>query len=787
MALSEPNDAREQFPGGLNLPQPGLHESEWLSVTLYSIGDAVIATNTSGCVTFMNPVAESLTGWSDKEAAGQPLDVIFNIINEDTRQTVESPVPKALREGVVVGLANHTLLIARDGTERPIDDSAAPIRNAAGQVAGVVLVFRDISERKVHERALLDALQYAQSILLTLREPFLVLGKDLRVVSANRAFYQTFQVTQENTEGCRFDELGTGQWNIPRLRQLLEEVLPEDHTFEDFVVEQHFPAIGSRIMLLNARRIRKPNDHAELILLAIEDVTERRAWERRLSESEIRYRRLFEAARDGILLLDADTMVITDANPYMSELLGYTLEQFKGKELWEIGLFQDKTESLRAVQQLREADYVRYENLPLQNAHGQIQEVEFICNIYQEDYHAVAQCNIRDITERKRMERQIEQQARDLADLNRRKDEFVAMLSHELRNPMAPIFNALQLIGQEGGENTLQREARGVIDRQMRHLSRLVDDLLEVARITTGRIHLHLERVNLNGIIERAVERVRPLIERRKQNLSVTLIEQVVWLDADSTRMEQVLGNLLTNASKYNDAGGKIWLTVEVPDGHVVIRVQDNGIGMAPDLLPHIFDLFTQADKSLDRSEGGLGIGLALAKNLVELHQGMIKVHSDGIGRGSEFTVRLPLDRSSGGLDESIPRQRKVSDTKSLRILVVDDNVDAAKMAAMLLRSWGHEVRTANDGPSALQRARGFHPHVVLLDIGLPDMDGYEVARHIRRDANLKGVRLIAVTGYGQDSDRQRAKEAGFDVHMVKPVEHTDLKKLLDDVQPLAE
>ncbi len=760
-----------------------MQTAHWLNVTLHSIGDAVIATDAEARVTFMNPVAEALTGWTAEDAAGVPLDTVFHIVNEATRRTVESPVAKALREGVVVGLANHTLLLARDGTERPIDDSAAPIRDEAGQVAGVVLVFRDITERYRHEQEVRDASEYAQNILATLRESFLVLDRDLRVVSANACFYQTFHVSPETTEGRLVYELGSGQWDIPALRTLLEELLPQNHEFNDFEVEHTFPDIGRKNMRLNARRVRKPGNHSELILLAIEDVTDGWLAQYQLVISEQRYRRLFETAKDGILILDAGTMAVVDANPYMSELLGYSREDFEGRQLWEIGLFRDKSESEAAVRTLRAERYLRYEDLPLKSEGGKVQEVDIIANVYQEDGHQVAQCNIRDITERRQLERQIQTQARELADAGRRKDEFLAMLSHELRNPMAPIFSALHLIGQLDGENKLQREARGVVERQVRHLSRLVDDLLEVSRITTERIRLHTERVDVRGVVQRAVERVQPLVERREQTLSVALPDGPLWLQADATRLEQIIGNLLHNASKYNDAGGQVWLTVEGQDdaegtsAHAVLRVRDDGIGMAPDVRPHVFDLFTQADKSLDRAEGGLGIGLALVKNLVELHRGTVEAHSEGIGRGSEFVVRLPL--ADGRAPEHAPPQPAATTAGPLRVLVVDDSEDAARMSAMLLRSWGHEVRVAHDGPAALERAAGFHPHVILLDIGLPGMDGYEVARHVRQNPHLTGTRLVAVTGYGQDTDRRRSEEAGFDVHLVKPVEPSALKELL--------
>lgn len=913
MIDSDPTKPTDSDPG-LNLPKtPTSIEAQWLSVTLYSIGDAVIATDNKSNVTFMNPVAETLTGWSSNDAVGQPLANVFNIINEATRKAVESPVTKALREGVVVGLADHTLLIARDGTERPIDDSAAPIRNGQGQVAGVVLVFRDISERKLHEQAIQGALDYAQNILRTLHEPFLVLDKDLRIVTTSDAFCQTFKVDSQHIQGQLIFDLGNGQWNIPKLRDLLLNILPENHSFDEFEVEHDFPSIGKRIMLLNARRIKKPGDHSEQILLAIEDATERLLLARKLHISEQRYRRLFESARDGILILDAGSMTVIDANPFMTELLGYSASEFQGKHLWEIGLFKDKTQSLAAVQQLKDTGYVRYEDLPLESDQGSLREVEFICNTYPEDGYLVAQCNIRDITERKKQElalRKSEEQyrtlftsidegfcivqmifdeqdkpidyrfiqtnpafesqtglvnaqgktmrqllpehesfwfetygrialtgessrfehraegllryfdvyafrhgdpqnrqvailfnditsriqmqdtisdhARSLADMHRRKDEFLAMLSHELRNPLAPILSALQLIKYDDQQhNTLQQEARGVIHRQVNHLSKLVDDLLEVSRITTGRIHLHLEQVDINSIIERSIERVQPLITRAEQQLTVTKADDVLWVKGDTLRLEQAFGNLLTNASKYSHNRGRIWIDASASDGQVIIQLRDEGVGIAAEQLLDIFDLFTQADKSLDRSQGGLGIGLALAKNLIEMHHGTLVAQSDGLEKGSTFTMTLPLSQTVGSdLEPDVPSEDD-SQIHALRVLVVDDNMDGAKMSAMLLQAWGHKTRFAYDGKSALELAKRFAPQVILLDLGLPDMDGYEVARRIRKDPALKQIQLVAITGYGQQSDRQRTTEAGFDAHMVKPVEHDALRKMLADIKPV--
>ena len=351
-------------------PSPASQEPEWCRVTLASIGDAVITTDINGGATFLNPVAQSLTGWTLEEAAGQPLDRVFRIINEESRQPVESPAVRALREGVVVGLANHSLLIAKDGTERPIDDSAAPIRNDKGEVAGVVLVFRDISERKRQEQHIRNALTYSDNVIATMREPFLVLDKTLRVQSANRAFYQTFHTEKEETEGRFIYDLGNGQWNIPRLRSLLEGILSNSHPIHDYDVEHDFPAIGKKIMLLNANRFESVNSQPDLILLAIEDITERKRAEIAVHTSEVRYRRLFQTAKDGILILDANSLKIIDANPFMTELLGYAHDEFLGKELWEIGLFGDEPASQAAYHELQEKGYIRYDHLPLKTKNG---------------------------------------------------------------------------------------------------------------------------------------------------------------------------------------------------------------------------------------------------------------------------------------------------------------------------------------------------------------------------------------------------------------------------------
>ncbi len=756
--------------------------SAWWRVALASIGDAVITADVNGGVTFLNPVAESVTGWKLAEATGVPLESVFRIIAEKGRQPVESPTVRALREGLVVGLANHTLLISKDGTERPIDNSAAPIRNDKGEVAGVVLVFRDVSERRQQELKVQDALAYAENIIATVRESLIVLDKNLRIQTANQTFYQTFHVSKENTENARLFDLGNRQWDIPELRTLLEEILPHNHSFQGFEVEHDFPTLGRRVMLLNARRFVPMNSMPELILLAIEDVTERKRAEAQMKENELRYRRLFETAKDGILILDARTGRITDANPFMSELLGYSHDELRDKELWQIGLFKDAEANRAVYRLLHDRGHVRYDHLPLENRSGQSVDVEFVSNVYQENSKSVIQCNIRDITAHRQLER-VKLQAEASADMHRRKDEFLAMLSHELRNPLAPIMNAVHLLRlEQGSENPIQQQARTIIERQVGQLSHLVNDLLEISRITTGRIHLHQERVAVSGVVERAVETARPLIDQRRHELTVSLPPEPIWLYADAARLEQVVVNLLTNAAKYTNEGGRIWLTVEQEGDMAVLRVRDTGVGIASELLPRIFDLFTQAERSLDRSQGGLGIGLALVQRLVEMHGGTVGV-SSALGHGSEFVVRLPMASASPPPSSSSSAETAPPTGKGCRILVVDDNRDVTESVALLLRALGHDVRTAHDGPTALEAALDYRPEVVLLDIGLPGLDGFEVAKRMRRQPALKNTVLVAMTGYGQEADRQRSREAGFDHHLVKPADFGKIQQILATVK----
>jgi PAS domain S-box-containing protein len=362
----------------------------------------------------------------------------------------------------------------------------------------------------------------------------------------------------------------------------------------------------------------------------------------------------------------------------------------------------------------------------------------------------------------------------ELREADRRKDEFLAMLAHELRNPLAPIRSGLEIMSMDQSDH---HEIIQLMQEQVEHVVRLVDDLLDVSRVVRGRIELRRESVEVAAVVRRSVKAVQRLVEGRNQELAVSMPQEPIWLTADPVRIVQVLENLLNNASKYSDAGTRIDLSVERQGGEAVIQVHDTGMGIEPELLPHIFDLFTQSPRSLDRSQGGLGIGLTLTQRLVEMHDGTISASSEGPGKGSTFTVRLPVTEKAA---RPARNAKETHAAPGRRILIVDDNVGAAHMLSLLLAELDHEVvETANDGPTALERIEAMRPEVILLDIGLPGMDGYDVAREIRSKPDYDEVLLVCLTGYGQYEDRLKSKEAGFDLHLVKPPSLAQIKEVL--------
>ncbi|MFO0887774.1 MAG: response regulator [Isosphaeraceae bacterium] len=545
-------------------------------------------------------------------------------------------------------------------------------------------------------------------------------------------------------------------------------------------------ARANRLLLreVSARR------HAEEQLRQLNDDLERRVAERTdelvqvntaLSESERRLRLALKASRTEVWTWE----LATDRFTWSDE--SETLRTFR------LGASAGKLERFRQL--VHEDDRGRvFEALqdaisrgaPYQCEFRMVRpdgEVRWVTNLgvvqYDEARQPAAMIGtITDVTDRKRAEEALRQ-------ADRRKDQFLATLAHELRGPLAPLRTGLHVLGNSP-EPAVSARIRDMMERQLSHMVRLIDDLLDVSRITSDKFTLQKQCVSLQEVTETAVEASRPLIEASGHHLTIASPEEPVWLVADPTRLAQLISNLLTNAAKYTPEAGRIGLASSTEGGDVVIRVSDTGLGIPPAMLDRVFEMFTQVNRTLDRAQGGLGVGLALVKRVVELHGGTIAAESPGVGMGTTFTVRIPLVEVPPSLREPPSMPGPVSaghSTACRRVLVVDDNVDSAQTLTTLLQLSGHETRTAHDGPDALEVAHSFRPEVVFLDIGLPRMDGYEVARRLRADGSLGGVVLVALTGWGSEEDKRKSREAGFDFHLTKPVEHTALVRIIDGVR----
>ncbi len=779
-------------------------QREQLRVTLASIGDAVIVTDTAGHVTFLNPVAEALTGWPAHEAAGQPVSRVFPIINEETRRPAEDPIQKVLRDGLTVGLANHTVLLSRDGRETPIDDSAAPIRGERGEVAGVVMVFRDVTEAR---RAVEDRLHLA-AIVESSDDAIISMDLDGIIVSWNQAAERLYGYPAAEVVG-----------------KALTIMVPPDHPDELPALMERIKQ-GERVEHFETSRVRKdgsrfdvsltisPVRNAEGKIVGASKIA-RDVTARKRQEAALRF--LAQASSLLAELLDVTSTlskVASLAVPQFADWCAVDLLDSEGTlqrvavahadaakvalahdlhhryppdpaapvGVWNVlrtgksELRSDLDALIGATVQdaglrdlLNQLGVRSYIGVPLTARGRPFGVVTFVNAESGRRFDPEDLRFAEDFAHRAAIAIENARLYAALKEGDRRKDEWIAMLAHELRNPLAPIRNALQIFSMPDAPEAARVQARQMTERQLRHMVRLVDDLLDVSRIMRGKIELRKEPVDLASIIARGVETAQPLIDARGQELRVTVAPEPIPLEADPDRLAQVVANLLHNAAKFSERGKPIWLNAERQDDEAVIRVRDEGTGIAPELLPHVFDLFVQGDRSIERSEGGLGIGLTVVRKLVELHGGTISARSAGPGRGSEFIIRLPGVRAAPPAAPSPPRAAEAVSVPR-RILVVDDNIDGAESLALMLRVLGHNVVLAHDGAEALRVAEAYRPDVVILDIGLPGMNGYDVARHLRERPATAQALLVAVTGYGQDEDRRRSEQAGFDEHLTKPV-----------------
>ena len=1021
-----------------------VNPDDLLRVTLASIGDALVTTDADGRVTYLNPVAEELTGRTNDDARGRPLADVFRILNEFSRAAVDGPAERALREGVAVRLADHTLLTARDGTERPIDASAAPIRDADGATVGVVLVFRDVTERRDRERALAASEARKAAVFEAALDGIVTIDHAGDVLEWNPAAERIFGFTADEARGRELAELivppafrdahrrglahyletgegpvlnrrlelsavrkdGTefpvelsitpiggdgpptfigsirdigdrvraaadlraseergrlaldsadlGAWNIDpadeslttdarfrtivhgtpaplsyeqafarihpddrdRVREAVAAATDPEHPVP-YAVEYrvvHPDGTVRRVSAKGRANFTGEDDARSLSSFdgTVADVTDRHRTLEAVRESERRFAAAVRAVSSLIWTNDPEGKM-RGGQPGWSAFTGQTRDEYEGYgwsnavhpedarptiDAWEeavaekrtfefehrlrrhdgeyrtctiravpvldgageirewVGVHTDVTEQRRAEAALRENEakfrlmadsipqlawtagpdgHIDWYNrrwyeytgttpeqmegwgwqsvhepntlprvleswrrsldrgepfemvFPLRAADGTYRPFLTRCNpLRGEDGAVLAWFGTNtDVSEQERTQQELRRVAAQLSEADRRKDEFLATLAHELRNPLAPIRSGLEVLRLGGDDAAAVAAVRETMERQAAQMTRLIDDLLDVSRITRGKLILRRERVELADVVRSAVEAVRPAVDGAGHDLTVSLPDDPVVLDADAARLAQVFTNLLGNAAKYTPPGGRITLSATVDDGDepgLELRVRDSGPGIPASKRETVFGMFTQLDRDAgEDGYSGLGIGLTMVQSLVEMHGGTVSCERPESGTGGDFRVRLPLPAAAPPADPAVPGA-DVPDAAPAarhRVLVVDDNTAAAKMLAMLVRMRGHEVRTAHDGLEAVAAAEEFRPALVLMDLGMPNLNGYEAARRIRERRWGADMTLVALTGWGQDEDRRRTAEAGFDRHLVKPAEPAALQEVL--------
>jgi PAS domain S-box-containing protein len=933
-------------------------QREWFEVTLASIGDAVITTDLEARVTYLNPVAEEMTGWTLRDASGKALQDVFQIVNEDTRKPAENPIERVLETGRIVGLANHTSLIARDGNEVAIEDSAAPIRDPKGVVSGAVMVFHDVTRRRKAERALRASEERLRAVFAQAAVGIATADFDGRFQEANQKFCAILGYPLEELRGRTFLELthpDDVQPTRTQVQRLIDGAIPSYSLVKRYVRKDGKPVWSSTSVTL----LRDESGSATQFIGIIEDITERKLAE----ELQARLAAVVEFSDDAIITKTLDG-IITTWNPGAQRIFGYTATEAIGNPVTMLIPENQLDEEPTILNRLRRGERIDHYETTRRRKDGTIVFVSLTVSPLKDATGKVIGASkiARDITHQKRAEQILRDQANVLAllettgkaigskldlkkvlqtvtdvatqlsgakfgaffynvtndqgeslllytlsgapreafekfglprntpifhptftgqgvvrsgditrdprygtmaphhgmpnghlpvrsylatsviartgevlgglffghpdpdvfneaserlvigvaaqaavamdnarlyeaaqrelesreraeealrETDRRKDEFLATLAHELRNPLAPIRQAAMISQSPSATDEAKHWSHEVISRQVKHMSLLLDDLLDVSRITRGTLALRIEMTELATIVDAAIEQARPLIDAKHHELEKRLPPSAVRFAGDPLRLAQILSNLLTNAAKYTDPRGKIRLDATADASEVTIKVTDTGVGLAAEAIPSVFTMFSQVKGTEDRSEGGLGIGLALAKGLMSLHGGTIEAASGGIGRGSEFTVRLPRRTVPETGTRDTPVELAAGARPVRRVLIADDNCDAAESLAMLIRLDGHEVTVGANGIEALELVDGVDPEVALLDIGMPGLDGYEVARRIRANPRHAGVVLVAVTGWGQESDKARARDAGFDLHFTKPIEPDTLLALL--------
>lgn len=761
-------------------------ERERLQAAFSSIGDGVIVCDQNLSVIYLNPVSERLTGWSESEARGQAISNVFRIISAETKQPLINPAARAVKEGHVVGLVNPALLISRSGTEIPIDDSTSPIRDSRHNITGAIIVFRDVTARRNEELRLHEAAELTRSIVDTLGELVVVLDEDMQVLHVNRAFSTAFQLTDDRILGRSIYQIDDGQWDLVAVHELLEGTTEKSNRETFIEMEQRGSHSGHKFLRLTANKFEAGSNRKEALLLVISDVTEERALAEKNRRQEHHMKWFLEQIKDyAIFTMDVDCRA-TSWNKGVKQVLGFDEDEFLGHNILTL-IFPPDAQAAGIPEiefSLAALDQSACDDRWMMRKGGtKFWASGITTSIRDQDNRLIGYCKVmRDLTSAKKAQDDLSALATQLAEMDGRKNEFLATLAHELRNPLAPIKNAVQLMGMLKIDPEIN-ELRQMMARQVEQLVRLIDDLLDVSRIGRGKISLRTEVVDLRAIIDAAVEASAPFIAENGQQLIVDVPQnEEVRVNGDPTRLTQVVSNLLNNSAKYSAAGSQIDLNILVENDMAVIRVRDNGIGIAPDVLQTIFHMFSQGDDALERGSTGLGIGLTLVKTLVELHHGTVVAQSEGVGKGSTFTVRLPVVASMKAIISAPVNIAHGAITRTFKVLIVEDMRALRVITARLLEKLGHIVEVAENGPLALLKLDGFTPDVIFSDIAMPGMTGYELAHRIRQRPECSQTYLVALTGFGQSADREKALDAGFHEHMVKPVDIALLQSLFERV-----
>jgi PAS domain S-box-containing protein len=795
----------------------------FLGAIVESSDDAIVGTTLDGHIISWNAAATRMYGHQSADVIGRPAELL---VPPDLRDE-ERRIFEKVRRGERV---EHfeTTRIAHDGRRIPVSLSVSPVLDAGGLVIAASEIARDIEQQKRAERA------SAQLGAIVESSDDAVVSKDLNgiIQSWNAGAERIFGYSRAEIVGRHVTTIIPPELHDEE-RTIIERIRAGERV-------EHFDTVrvskdGSRIPVsLTVSPIRDPEGRIIGASKIARDISERRRAERdllegrrrlaaeaaalaRLNEASVRlwHSRSLAAGLDEVLrtmraLTGAEKGNVQFLNPTRNTL---TIVAHAGFEPDFLATFEHLPandaraacgRALTAGQPVviedvlvdkayaafhdvaRAAGYRSVIAVPLFAADGQRLGA---ISMHFPSPHRPTEAEMRrlqlycrqvgDFIQRIRLENALRQRESELQDADRRKDEFLALLAHELRNPLAPIRYAIATARKEASTGEQRAHALDVLDRQAAYMSRLLDDLLDISRITRGILELKKEPTSLESVIATSVEAAQPFIDARRHLLTVTLPDRPVWLVADAVRLSQVFSNLLINAAKYTPEDGQVELTAVNGHDGLVVTIRDNGAGIAPEMLPKLFTLFSQDKSLLDHAGGGLGVGLAMVRGLVELHRGTVQARSAGPGRGSEFVVRLPVERVPAA-DELAEPEPPAEPKATLRVLVVDDNRDAADSCATLLELSGHRALTAYNGTRALQLGESFLPHVMLLDIGLPDLNGYEVARRVRASDWGAGLCLVAVTGWGKEEDRVRAREAGFDHHMTKPVAPGAIESLVE-------